>query len=945
MREFKRKLSVIMILAMILTLFPGPGAREIAARAAETLEGPVGVGNLSPDGDVYRETGNGLYFSASFGTATAANAYRDLANTHPEEVIKVEIEGDPEGVSVDYWGDETAWNDRDEDGNYKQTELIIGYGLMLGEQVPDSLTVTTTLLGCEEPQVSEFQVKDIPAGGKIKVAKSRKVEVGKCIQIPIETEDAEQILFLGWDWSEAEMEPSEQKTSFNLWRTGSKQLNLEVCGMKPGTATFDFWIEGSEEETRTTLTITVEPRTITLDQSEVEIDMDNDNHEISIDDIGMEDFFRNGELKRVDGKDDRIICYEQIAQPEWKVENEKIASLEDSRGGDDYAIFRKRIVPHSAGTTTITVEWLGAKASLTLTVAGLSLQEEINEIIDGYRENVPDNEPLPVDDIKEIVSEIAEKIAGKALTKDVWNALNRLNGEYGRYLEAYGYNLYESDTTLGLVENVDYFAGDMTLPARMPEENDQRNSFFVTLGDAAEADVSAVSGTNKTGFTIHFAEGKNEEETTPIETLRIPIRVTLAIPDDLADVEEEDLVVYYVGGAAARSASGTATELPAGYVVKSGSSLLLQIDQPGTYVLAQRVKPKTADEIVPAAVEYVWNESGAEPVRPDNWAEAMGVKVTFEDAEEAEIWKAAAKEAPEKYVKVTVEGQDSTSVLGIEVAPETLYKGEPSAFKENEVYVRFVALIRETTGKDKVGVTTAISGKSVKKELAVAETSESEYGITKVTIPATLSAEAGDTKVLEYTTDGQIPAGAYVAMWTLGNDHDKYGVLGYDSDIMEMLRTKEGIELHFKKAGTVKFYLVVDGISSNECTVTVTEKKILSGGSVSGGSTSTSSSRTVVYTPGWIQNETGWWYRNADGTWPANTWAQLDYNGRTDWYHFDANGYMQTGWFTDTDGRVYYLNPVSDGWKGSMFVGSHVIDGKTYYFNETSDGHKGALVQ
>ena len=54
---------------------------------------------------------------------------------------------------------------------------------------------------------------------------------------------------------------------------------------------------------------------------------------------------------------------------------------------------------------------------------------------------------------------------------------------------------------------------------------------------------------------------------------------------------------------------------------------------------------------------------------------------------------------------------------------------------------------------------------------------------------------------------------------------------------------------------------------------------------------------------------------------------------------------MQTGWFTDTDGRVYYLNPVSDGWMGSMFVGNHVIDGKSYYFNEASDGYKGALVQ
>ena len=42
----------------------------------------------------------------------------------------------------------------------------------------------------------------------------------------------------------------------------------------------------------------------------------------------------------------------------------------------------------------------------------------------------------------------------------------------------------------------------------------------------------------------------------------------------------------------------------------------------------------------------------------------------------------------------------------------------------------------------------------------------------------------------------------------------------------------------------------------------------------------------------WMLDSIGWWYRNADGTYPANTSAVID--GRT--YRFDGRGYMRTGW-------------------------------------------------
>ena len=44
---------------------------------------------------------------------------------------------------------------------------------------------------------------------------------------------------------------------------------------------------------------------------------------------------------------------------------------------------------------------------------------------------------------------------------------------------------------------------------------------------------------------------------------------------------------------------------------------------------------------------------------------------------------------------------------------------------------------------------------------------------------------------------------------------------------------------------------------------------------------------------GWVQNETGWWYDNGDGTWMASSWQWLDGNqdGVAECYYFDENGY------------------------------------------------------
>ena len=95
----------------------------------------------------------------------------------------------------------------------------------------------------------------------------------------------------------------------------------------------------------------------------------------------------------------------------------------------------------------------------------------------------------------------------------------------------------------------------------------------------------------------------------------------------------------------------------------------------------------------------------------------------------------------------------------------------------------------------------------------------------------------------------------------------------------------------------------------------------------------------------WKHNSNGWWYLNADGTYPVNQWQKI--NGQ--WYHFDAKGYMQTGWIK-VGGSWYFLNSngaMAVGWKklgniwyylnssGAMVTGWQKISGHWYYFNSS----------
>lgn len=81
---------------------------------------------------------------------------------------------------------------------------------------------------------------------------------------------------------------------------------------------------------------------------------------------------------------------------------------------------------------------------------------------------------------------------------------------------------------------------------------------------------------------------------------------------------------------------------------------------------------------------------------------------------------------------------------------------------------------------------------------------------------------------------------------------------------------------------------------------------------------------------GWHHEDDHWGYRCDDGTSLSNCWQQIDGN----WYCFDGQGCMRTGWYNE-DGCRYYL-----GTDGRMVTGSALIGSGEYKFDEN-----GKLIQ
>lgn len=79
---------------------------------------------------------------------------------------------------------------------------------------------------------------------------------------------------------------------------------------------------------------------------------------------------------------------------------------------------------------------------------------------------------------------------------------------------------------------------------------------------------------------------------------------------------------------------------------------------------------------------------------------------------------------------------------------------------------------------------------------------------------------------------------------------------------------------------------------------------------------------------GWVLDQTGWWYRNADGSYPAESWQQID----GVWYYFLPSGYMVSNDWVLWNGSWYYETS-----SGAMLAGNWVQwKGLWYYLG--SDG-------
>ena len=77
----------------------------------------------------------------------------------------------------------------------------------------------------------------------------------------------------------------------------------------------------------------------------------------------------------------------------------------------------------------------------------------------------------------------------------------------------------------------------------------------------------------------------------------------------------------------------------------------------------------------------------------------------------------------------------------------------------------------------------------------------------------------------------------------------------------------------------------------------------------------------------WVSDSVGWWYRYADGSYPAGRAVQIG----SSIYRFGADGYMRTGWVSEAGSWFYHdaLGAQASGW---------VWDGSSWYYLDPATG-------
>lgn len=104
----------------------------------------------------------------------------------------------------------------------------------------------------------------------------------------------------------------------------------------------------------------------------------------------------------------------------------------------------------------------------------------------------------------------------------------------------------------------------------------------------------------------------------------------------------------------------------------------------------------------------------------------------------------------------------------------------------------------------------------------------------------------------------------------------------------------------------------------------------------------------------WHKNKKGWWLATPDENYATSTWVYRD----NTWYHFDSEGYLQTGWFTAGTNSWYYAwdsGSLATDWIysnknwyylaswGAMQTGWQYIDNQWYYLDESGAMRTGWL--
>lgn len=79
---------------------------------------------------------------------------------------------------------------------------------------------------------------------------------------------------------------------------------------------------------------------------------------------------------------------------------------------------------------------------------------------------------------------------------------------------------------------------------------------------------------------------------------------------------------------------------------------------------------------------------------------------------------------------------------------------------------------------------------------------------------------------------------------------------------------------------------------------------------------------------GWHSSSKGWWYQNADGSYPTNKWQQINEK----WYFFNENGYCLTNQWIKRAGAWYWLDT-----DGTMATGWKKVNNKWYYFKDDGE--------